>query len=107
MRQLREQGYTFEAIREALAGAGVHVSNSTVQRELARSAKHQATTAPAAHVGANERSMAPSLPAVALAPAAMTCGSFSDADLRSGKEIAEAFMSSRITNRLIRPKEQR
>lgn len=30
MRQLRAEGYTFEAIREALADAGVNVSNSTV-----------------------------------------------------------------------------
>ena len=39
--QLRAQGYTFEAIREALAGAGVHVSNSTVQREVARAAEER------------------------------------------------------------------
>lgn len=36
MLELRLQGYTFEAIREALADAGVNVSNSTVQREVAR-----------------------------------------------------------------------
>jgi hypothetical protein len=36
MVELRSQGYTFEAIREALADAGVKVSNSTVQREVAR-----------------------------------------------------------------------
>jgi hypothetical protein len=36
MLALRSQGYTFEAIREALADAGVNVSNSTVQREVAR-----------------------------------------------------------------------
>ena len=36
MRELRAQGYTFAAIREALAAAGVHVSNATVQREVAR-----------------------------------------------------------------------
>jgi hypothetical protein len=36
MVELRRQGYTFEAIREALAGAGVDVCNSTVQREVAR-----------------------------------------------------------------------
>lgn len=36
MVELRSQGYTFEAIREALADVGVNVSNSTVQREVAR-----------------------------------------------------------------------
>lgn len=51
--QLRAQGYTFEAIREALAGAGVHVSNSTVQREVARAAGERSADAPAQ---ASERS---------------------------------------------------
>ena len=45
--RLRAQGYTFEAIREALAGAGVHVSNSTVQREAARAAAARPASAPA------------------------------------------------------------
>lgn len=36
IRRLRAEGYTFEVIREALAEAGVLVSNSTVQREAAR-----------------------------------------------------------------------
>lgn len=44
--QFRAQGYTFEAIREALAGAGVHVSNSTVQREVARAAGRPPTVPP-------------------------------------------------------------
>jgi hypothetical protein len=35
MRVLCDQGYTFEAIRLALASSGVHVSNATVQREVA------------------------------------------------------------------------
>ncbi len=45
--KLRAQGYTFEAIREALADAGVHVSNSTVQREVARAAGHPPASVPA------------------------------------------------------------
>lgn len=36
MLALRSQGYTFEAIRETLADVGINVSNSTVQREIAR-----------------------------------------------------------------------
>jgi hypothetical protein len=36
IRRLRALGYTAEAIREALADAGVHVSNSTVQRYAKR-----------------------------------------------------------------------
>ncbi|MGE3854738.1 MAG: hypothetical protein AB7K09_23605 [Planctomycetota bacterium] len=34
--RLHAEGYTFEAIREALADVGVVVSNTTVQREVAR-----------------------------------------------------------------------
>ena len=36
---IRDRGYTFEAIRLALASSGVHVSNATVQREVARVTK--------------------------------------------------------------------
>jgi len=36
IRRLRDQGYTFEAIREALADVGVVVSRSTVHREVVR-----------------------------------------------------------------------
>jgi hypothetical protein len=36
-------GYTFDAIRMALAAVGVHVRNASVQRELARAAKNSAT----------------------------------------------------------------
>ncbi|MFG6458616.1 hypothetical protein [Roseateles sp. BYS96W] len=36
IRRLRADGYTFEAIRAALADAGVQVSLKTVQREAAR-----------------------------------------------------------------------
>lgn len=36
MGRLHDQGYTFEAIREALADVGVVVSRSTVHREVAR-----------------------------------------------------------------------
>jgi hypothetical protein len=36
IRQLRAQGYTFQAIKETLAKSGVLVSKSTVQREAGR-----------------------------------------------------------------------
>lgn len=89
--QLRAQGYTFEAIREALAAAGVMVSKSTVQREAARHAPRAAcvhpraaTQAPAAPIDTPVRS-----------------------GLRSGKDLAEDFVRRRITNPLLRTREQR
>jgi hypothetical protein len=108
MRELRAQGYTFEAIRLALAAVGVHVSNATVQREVARAAKVRVVehavgsgarpgegltaTAPLPSTQAPETTAAPQ-PAL---------GDSIETDMRSGKEIAEAFASSRITNPLAR-----
>lgn len=108
MRELRAQGYTFEAIRTALAAVGVHVSNATVQREVARATKAASDAQGAgsgvrpdefppartqAHVSASPPSThAPQSPQVVSV----------ETDMRSGKEIAEAFASSRITNPLAR-----
>ncbi len=106
MRELRAQGYTFEAIRMALAAVGVHVSNATVQREVARAATSRGVV-PAADSGlrpGNELT-APAPMSSTAEPESTTVSSpaLKDAietDLRSGKEIAEAFASSRITNPL-------
>ena len=104
MRELRVQGYTFEAIREALAAAGVHVSKATVQREVARLAKSPAN-AVAAHSGNRPgHELQSAAPATVVPGFTPTTQHHSEdpvgADLRSGKEIAEAFTSSRITNPL-------
>ena len=105
--QLRAQGYTFEAIREALAGAGIHVSNSTVQREVAKYTELKSSAVPAATGDPDDRPMPLSLAPTALDAPAAVQGTSARADLRSGKEVAEAFMRNRITNPLIRSKEQR
>ena len=94
IRQLRAQGYTFEAIRQALAEAGVKVSKSTVQREMTR----LASTSPSGSVAVTEPSLPVSVPATAPSPVAPSVVT----DLRSGKEIAEAFAGTRITNPLFR-----
>ena len=108
MRELRAQGYTFEAIRMALAAVGVHVSNATVQREVARAATSRGAVL-AVESGlrpANELTAPAPMPSTG-APESTTVSSpvLKDAietDTRSGKEIAEAFASSRITNPLAR-----
>jgi len=84
--QLRAQGYTFGAVREALAAAGVVVSKSTVQREAARRAPRAASVHPRA------TTQAPAAPIETLVRS----------EFRSGKELAEDFVRSRITNRLLR-----
>lgn len=95
---LRAQGYTFEAIRGALAEAGVKVSKSTVQREVARLASVQSSGPSPGPVTAAR----PSLPAADAAPAPFPSTDFSATSRLSGKEIAEAFASTRNTNPLFR-----
>jgi hypothetical protein len=106
MRELRAQGYTFEAIRQVLATVGVHVSNATVQREVARACKGRVAAlavesgerAGNAHQSAAQPPEAPGSkpPTTPLTDDPSTSG------LRSGREIAEAFTSSQITNPLVR-----
>ncbi|MCU0926095.1 MAG: hypothetical protein MUF44_08650 [Hydrogenophaga sp.] len=108
MRELRAQGYTFEAIRMALAAVGVQVSNATVQREVARATK-AASVAQVSGSGAHPDELPSALtqPQVSASPPSTTVHQSPqfasvETDMRSGKEIAEAFASSRITNPLAR-----
>ncbi len=87
--QLRAQGYTLEAIREALAEAGVNVSKSTVQREVARAAKGPG-------IARDWRTNS------GPAPMPVALGIRTEADPRSGREIAEAFTATQNTNPLFR-----
>jgi hypothetical protein len=105
--RLRDQGYTYEAIRAALANAGVHVSSSTVRREATKTAAH----APAVPRLRPAEGSADSLP-LPVSAAASTSGSPTPVhDPRSprgspkGKETAEAFFSLHHSNPLFPPKE--
>lgn len=107
--QLRARGYTFEAIREALAGAGVHVSNSTVQREVAR-AVGGSTAIPPVDTPTSYRDTIPQPSKVAAsaahaatpAPPAVPHaeGARRLAGGLRGKESAEAFFTSHEINPL-------
>lgn len=102
--ELRVQGYTLEAIRQALASVGVHVSISTVRREANR---HAAPTLVAAFaVDAPEVRLAP--PQWTAATTAVPAKPISTAGMPeqpSGKDLAEAFLRTQSTNLLIRAKE--
>lgn len=108
MRELRAQGYTFEAIRKALAAVGVHVSNATVQREVARASP--ATPArpatevcsPPSEVNAAPLEVPPTAASPSMTPTQPKNPVSRELDLRSGKEIAEAFARGRISNPLAR-----
>lgn len=109
--QLRLQGYTLEAIRQALAGAGVNVSISTVRREALRHAAP--TPGPGAAAVTLAGSNSPNGPprrefaAPGLAPAPAAAISLAESPpMRSGREVAEEFMRDRIANPLIRSKER-
>lgn len=94
--RLRSEGYTCEAIRAALADIGVDVSLSTVQREAARCSKRRSV------IVAKEASLT-STTDVLVTSASPACASSRLAgDPRTGKEIAAAFVSKRITNPLLR-----
>jgi hypothetical protein len=114
IQHLRAQGYTFEAIREALAGAGVHVSNSTVQREVARAAGRSSAMPPVDGATSHRSSIQQPLKVAASAPPTATPDSPAvprdvlaprlAGGLR-GKESAEAFFTSHEINPLFRTKE--
>lgn len=107
--QLRAQGYTFEAIREALANAGIHVSNSTVQREVARAARRRPTL-----VSASSGETAKAIPvpqSVPSVPTAPVCNASTSSDVpsdwHSGRDVAEEYARTLITNSFVRAKEKR
>ena len=95
--RLHFDGYGLVAIREALADAGLNVSTSTVQREVARLSK-------------SRNRGVPLLPTPPVAPDIASdgprqttpMGLWRTDERRSGKDVAEAFMKGRITNSLIR-----
>ena len=97
--RLHVEGHSFEAIRETLAEAGVFVSRSTVQREVAR---HEQASTVVSVAGAVQPPDIASAPSVMTRPAAIA-----RTELPSGQDIAEAFVRGRITNPLIRAKERR
>ena len=102
--QLRAQGYSLEAIRQALAGVAVHVSISTVRRE----ANRHAAPNPIAAAGANAPGVLPAAPPLAPATTVAPAGLVNTAGMPeqpSGKDLAEAFVRTKSTNPLIRAKE--
>lgn len=104
--QLRAQGYTLDAIRQALEAAGVQVSISTVRRESLRRCR----AAPALPE-ASPKSMADLPVAVSqdAAPVAAPAGSVNAASPAwlKGRDVAEAYMRDHVANPLYRAKEKR
>ena len=94
--RLHLQGYTCEVIREALLDAGVAVSKSTVQREIARLPAQAKAAAWCGQAGSSDDDVSgPSPPRATSSP-------LPNHDLRSGKDIAASFVMNHITNPLMR-----
>lgn len=79
--RLRLEGYTYEAIREALADVGITLSTSALRREVRRSRHRTGKTPPQ--------------PPARLPSLAHT----------SGREIAQAFFNAHPSNPLLRAQE--
>jgi hypothetical protein len=94
---LRRQGHSYSAIREALEDAGVLVSISTVRREVLKGVSTAAALMPAVDTLAPQVGLATrgKVTSVVAAPQP----ALSTAPL-PGKAIAEAFMRGRSTNTL-------
>ncbi|MEO6276481.1 hypothetical protein [Roseateles sp.] len=93
---LRAQGYTLEAIQQALAAVGVTVSISTVRREAMRAV-------PATQLAsARSQRLAPAQ--VAAPPATATAPAFLDLPA-SGKDAAATYAQAKSSNPLMRAKE--
>lgn len=107
IRELQARGYTLDAIRQALADAGVHVSRSTVHREATRPiaavaavALHRAIDPPSPATRPPDPCPAPApiTPAPALSPSAGT----RQHPTPSSKDLAAACFEGHIANELIR-----
>lgn len=97
--RLRAEGYTYEAIREALAEVGIDLSECALRREVRRHEKQTARAAP------DVRPPSPA-PAAQPLPVARTVATGSPPSTNAtGREIAEAFFNANPSNPLLPAKE--
>lgn len=102
--RLRAEGYTFEAIREALADVGIQLSESALRREVRRQRQPADRTPSSVRPASRTPAIAPassppaSVPAASVPAASVPTGS-------SGRDIAEAFFNANPSNPLLRSKE--
>ena len=93
--RLRAEGYTYEAIREALAEVGIQLSECALRREVRRHEK-RATGAPS-----NDRPVSPAPAAPSLSVARPMATGPPSSTNATGREIAEAFFNANPSNPLL------
>jgi len=97
--QLHAEGYTYEAIRQALTEFDIEVSESTLRREVRRQQKRALCTMPGV------RPPSPEPDDMTLqAPRRVPAGA-PPSKLATGHEIAEAFFAAHPSNPLFSTKE--
>lgn len=97
--RLRAEGYTYEAIREALAEVGIELSECALRREVRRHERRTVDAPP----DVRPPSRAPAVPSLAVTRPLAT-GSPSSTNA-TGREIAEAFFNANPSNPLLPYKE--
>jgi hypothetical protein len=97
--RLRAEGYTFEAIREALADVGIQLSESALRREVRR---HQR---PANGASSGARPAPRTFAAPTASPSQAAASVSSAVTGSSGRDIAKAFFDANPSNPLLRAKE--
>ena len=97
--RLRAEGYSYEAIREALADVGINVSTSALRREVRRHQRQAFNMSPGA------RAAAPTTTHPARSTQSPPAARSPSPAGTSGREIAEAFFNSHPSNPLLRAKE--
>jgi len=98
--RLRAEGYTFEAIREALADVGIRLSESALRREVRR---HKRPVVERATSGVRPASRTPASATASSPPASVAVASA--ATDSSGRGIAKAFFDANPSNPLLRARE--
>lgn len=105
--RLRAEGYTYEAIREALAEVGIELSECALRREVRRHERRN--VGPPSDV--RPASQAPAAPSLSVARRSATGRAAGLATVppsptnATGREIAEAFFSAHPSNPLLPAKE--
>ncbi|MCC5617914.1 hypothetical protein LC605_23080 [Nostoc sp. CHAB 5836] len=106
--RLRALGYTLSAIRQALADAGIEVSLATISRELRHVGVSGAAMA-GPYAGDHPEAVAVSStwPSPALSPTTRPAITPAPREPTSGRDLADAFMKTVITNPLFRSRSHR
>jgi hypothetical protein len=96
--RLRRNGYTYEAIREALAEVGIDLSTSALRREVHRLRVRTSV------VSSGPQAAIPT-PANPASPSSSALPPRVAAPVSSSRELAEAFFNTHPSNPLLRTKD--